>query len=79
MEEVHQAGTQIQQGGLNLTPVVWFTLLIVPILALVGIFQIQLVIDLVAKSGYSAAEVFSGIAGIWLMVTVIIGLFEVKA
>jgi len=61
-----------------MTPVVWFTLVIVTVIALVGMNQIPLVQDLVTATGYSSAEVFSGMGAILMVFYVIIGIFWVR-
>jgi hypothetical protein len=53
-------------------------LLVVTIVALVGISQIPLVQDLVTASGYSQAEVFSGMGAILTFFYVLIAIFEVR-
>ena len=44
----------------------FFTLCVVTVVALAGMSQVPLVSDLVTASGYSATEVFGGIASILL-------------
>jgi hypothetical protein len=61
-----------------LRPITWITLVMVTIVALAGISQIPLVQDLVTASGYSNAEVFSGIGGILFFFYVVLAIFEVK-
>ena len=47
-------------------PLMFFTLCVVTVVALAGMSQVPLVSDLVTASGYSATEVFGGIASILL-------------
>lgn len=46
---------------------VYFAICILEILSLVALMQIPLVTDLITATGYSEAEVFSGIASILLI------------
>lgn len=46
--------------------------------ALGGIFQISLVQDLVTASGYSTAEVFSGLLGIIYFFYFLVAIFTIK-
>lgn len=59
-------------------PVTWFTLLMVTLVALAGISQIPLIQDLVTASGYSNAEVFSGLGTLIMFIYVVIAVFEVR-
>jgi hypothetical protein len=56
----------------------WVTLLVLTVLALGGIFQIPLVQDLVTATGYSLAEVFSGMAAILVFFYVMLAIFAVR-
>ena len=46
---------------------VFFALCVLELLSLVALMQIQLVSDLITATGYTEAEVFSGIAAILLI------------
>lgn len=59
-------------------PITWITLVIVTVVALVGIWQIPLVTDLVTATGYSSTEVFSGIATIVIFFYFILAIFFVR-
>lgn len=61
-----------------MTPVVWFTLVVVTIIGLVALDQVPLVVDLVTATGFSSAEVFSGIGAILMVFYVVIAIFWVR-
>jgi len=61
-----------------LKPFTWVTLVIVTIVGLAGIFAIPFVQDLVTASGYSLAEVFSGVATVLIFFDVAVLIFEVR-
>jgi uncharacterized membrane protein YhaH (DUF805 family) len=60
-------------------PFTWVTLVLVTIMALVAMFQIPLVQDTVTASGFSSAEVESGIAGVLLVFYSVLAVFEVRS
>ena len=57
----------------------FFAFLIVSLLAVVAVFQIPLVNDLVTASGYSSAEVFAGIMGLLGIFYSVMLVFMVRA
>lgn len=60
-------------------PFTWVTLVLVTIMAVIAMFQIPLVQGLVTGSGYSAAEVESGMVGIMLVFYTVLAVFEVRS
>ena len=58
-----------------MTPLEFFILCVVTVVALMGISQIPLVADLVTASGYSATEVFAGISSVLLIFYVVLAVF----
>lgn len=61
-----------------MSPIAWFTLVILTIVALAGMSQVPLISDSVATSGFSSAEVFAGIGAVLMFFYVIIAIFEVR-
>ena len=61
-----------------MTPVAFFMLMVMTMIALVGISQIPLVADVVTSTGYSPTEIWSGIAGVLVIFYVVVGIFTVK-
>ena len=61
-----------------MTPVAFFMLMVMTMIALVGLSQIPLVADVVTSTGYSPTEVWSGIAGVLVIFYVVVGIFTVK-
>lgn len=61
-----------------MSPVAWFVLLIGGECVIFGVSTIKLVTDIIAASGYASAEVVSGIAGIWFLVCMALGIFTVR-
>ncbi len=53
--------------------------MLVSIMAVIAMFQIPLVQGLVTGSGYSAAEVESGMVGIMLVFYTVLAVFEVRS
>jgi Na+/alanine symporter len=54
----------------------FFTLAVLFPITLMGISQIPLVQDLVSASGFSSTEVFSGMAGIIFLLTVLVAIVD---
>lgn len=61
-----------------MSPIAFVTLCIVTFVALVGMFQITLVQDLITAAGYSTGEVFSGIATILTIFYFVLAIFTVR-
>lgn len=59
-------------------PIAFFTLVILTVVALAGISQIPLVQDSVTATGFTPAEVFSGIAAILLFFYTLLAIFVVR-
>lgn len=59
-------------------PLTWFFLLLIGVLMLVAMSQIKLVTDLITASGYSAGEVFTGIALLYVVFLCGLGVFLVR-
>lgn len=59
-------------------PLVFLTLMVVGIIALAALDQIQLVQDLITKSGYSGAEVLSGIGGIYVVFLTLLAIVDAR-
>jgi hypothetical protein len=62
-----------------LTPVAYFALIIVTILAVVALDQVPLVQDAITKSGFSSAEVWAGIVSILVIFYTVLFVFTVRS
>lgn len=61
-----------------MTPLEFFILCLVSVVALMGISQIPLVSDLVTASGYSSTEVFAGLSSILLIFYTVLAVFTMR-
>ena len=59
-------------------PIAFVTLVIVQVVAMVGIWQIPLVVDLITASGYGSTEVFSSIATLLVFFDFVLAVFFVR-
>lgn len=61
-----------------MSPIAWITLMVVGIIAIFAIFQFNLFADLVTASGYSLTEVEAGLMSLWIIVSIMLGIFTVR-
>lgn len=59
-------------------PTTWLFMVILMFVSLIAIFQIPLVTDVIATTGYSSGEVFAGVTCILLLFYLLIGIFTVR-
>jgi hypothetical protein len=65
------------EGG-RMRPYTFFAMVVVTIAALVAMFQVALVQDVISSTGYSTSEVFSGLVAILVIFYAVILVFFVR-
>jgi hypothetical protein len=61
-----------------MSPIAFFTLVIVTIVGLLAIFQIPLVLDVITQTGFAPAEVEAGIGAIIIIFYSVVAVFTVR-